>query len=420
MVSKAEQLQSPFFTRSYGGYTPEQEEFYRSAIGKVARKTILDPMAGQAFALSKLAYECAQVLAGDINPAQLLLACLRAPEVIANRSFLAHSVAQKINRLKCKRRRRSEGFVEDWLSPSIKNDLRDYAEMVGLGIFTNPFLYNETFWTGPSELRFELAIVLLAARQITCYRSSDNVTWLKKGGLLRESRIVEPVERALARWLNYANEMYTRIRSHSAEIGSLSVQPMNVVEGLLGNAPKAHVIITSPPYANRMDYTKLWAPECEVLAVLCGTSVEQIRHEQIGTTVMRGRGEDTGEEKELPQVVRQSLDDIRTDRAASSHNYYYPFFRTYAAALSTGLRNITSRLRAKGRLIIFIRDTVRKDVLFPTGELVTRVLEDDCGCYRVDQKRHVIKSHVGYLRKGSANGLYGLAQQEWWLSFQKD
>jgi hypothetical protein len=195
---------------------------------------------------------------------------------------------------------------------------------------------------------------------------------------------------------------------------------MDVERGIFGRSPMVDAIVTSPPYANRLDYTRMWAPETEVLAAMSGQDPGTIKEDQIGSTVVAGQDGVNGEETRLPKIVRIALDEIRKDPTEFSESYYYPFFRNYAVSLDRSLRTTASRLESGGTLIIFVRDTVRKDVLFPTGELVSEVLTGkSVGLRRVDQERRVIKSHIGFLRKASSRGFYGLAQQEWWIVFRK-
>ena len=68
--------------------------------------------------------------------------------------------------------------------------------------------------------------------------------------------------------------------------------------------------------------------------------------------------------------------------------------------------------------MVFVRDTVRKDILFPTGQIVCDVLQDNCGLELVSDTKTIIKGHIGQLRQKAKSGLYGLAQQEWWLAFR--
>ena len=68
--------------------------------------------------------------------------------------------------------------------------------------------------------------------------------------------------------------------------------------------------------------------------------------------------------------------------------------------------------------MLFVRDTVRKDILFATASLAETTMRR-VG-FRVKTKHlHVVRHHVGLRRKGEAGGLFGLAQREWWLCFER-
>jgi hypothetical protein len=410
---------SPFHSRAYGGFTRGQEDFFRSQLGKPSGQTILDPMAGQGHCISALAREGAKVWLGDIDPAPLLLASLRDPRLIANAAEHCDWFRSVIATLARRRRKRSKThrFFAGWVTPSISSDLRELGEIIGLGLYSNPFSPKSSFWTTDSRARFATAIVMLAARELACFRATDNLTWLKPGGLVRAARAVDPLRVALNRWADYASDHTSASTKPS---GLVAARLMDAQRGHFADSRKVSWIITSPPYANRLDYSRLWGPELNVLAVIAGGSVERIKADQLGSTVVEGTSATAGLEAALPKVVRAALKDIRNDPTEFSADYYYPFFRNYAVGLSRTLQHLALRLRPDGTLILFVRDTVRKNVLFPTGALVRGTLTSSrCGLRETVVERRVIGSHIGFLRKSSARGLFGLAQQEWWLVFRK-
>ena len=146
--------------------------------------------------------------------------------------------------------------------------------------------------------------------------------------------------------------------------------------------------------------------------------IDRLRLSQIGTTVVEGLEHLEKDERHLPKVIRDALRDIRVDPTKYSEVYYYPFFRNYAVMLKRSVVNLAAHLRIGGTMLLFVRDTVRKNVLFPTGDLITRVLTSrECGLEQCYEERRIINNHIGFLRKSSTSGLYGLAQQEWWLGF---
>lgn len=413
---KQKRLDTPFFSRTYGGYTRGQEEFIASGVTKPSATTILDPMAGQGVTLAKFASAGAKVYLGDRNPAALLLANLRDPRLAEQHAALADWLNSVIDRLASKRRRATATkVVEGWIAPNIATALQDYAKYCGIGMFSNPFEIGSDFWHLDTKARFAAAIAVLAARDIASFRTTDNLTWLKPGGFARQVGIEVSLRSALEKWCDFA------IRNANVKSpGMLSVELMDAAQGEFSKTPKVNCIITSPPYANRLDYTRLWAPEIHVLANLCTSSIDRIRHSQIGTPVVEGLHHLENEVRLLPKPTRDTLREIKNDPTIYSKNYYYPFFRNYAVTLSRALIHVAARLSPGGTFMVFVRDTVRKDILFSTGDLVRSILvSKQCGLKLETTERRVIKQHIGFVRKSSSRGLYGLAQQEWWLSFRR-
>ena len=419
-MTNSSSIQSPFFSRAYGGYTNAQLQCVRDILGTPKGKTILDPMAGQAFALSQMSWEGANVRLGDINPATLLLASLRDPTLIRSRQYLRQWLSKIIATLAKKRVPRVNAqVVSGWIAPSTAHQLDEYARRLGLGLFANPFTPKSDFWTGDIEARFGAAIAVMAARDIACYRTTDNVTWLRPGGILRARRISDVLRSALDKWVSFANSVAAEYSLDDGSTGSIVAEPMNVERGLFGRTKNVSWIITSPPYANRLDYTRMWGPEINVLASMVGANAESLKREQVGTTVVEGIDYSEGE-KQLPRFIRVALQEIQSDQTKYSENYYYPFFRNYAVSLMHSMKHLAERLRVNGTLMVFVRDTVRKDVLFPTGRLITSALTGkSVGLVRLDAEKQIIRQHIGFVRKASSKGVYGLAQQEWWLVFKK-
>jgi hypothetical protein len=417
-LDPSKRLKSPFFARTYGGFTTEQEAFYLPLLGQPRKKIVLDPMAGQGFLLGALAGQGAEIWLGDIDPAPLHLGLLRDPRLILQRAELVAWFKKWFAPFAKSGKRLRVEYFDDWVLPEIGQELRRFAARLELKPNVTPFSYRSNFWTSPLPMRFAACLPILAARSISCFRGSDNITWLKRGGLVRENSIYGPILTALDLWEKYANDVAS---TYTSRQGRISVRRMDAEKGLFANSKLADLIITSPPYANRLDYTRMWAPELEVLSAMWAGNSNEIKVSQIGSTVIEGKDATPEDEAILPRTIRRVLEEIRNDAEwRASESYYYPFFRNYAISLARSLRHVALRLRPGGTLIIFVRDTVRKDIMFPTADLIKRVLVHDQGMREVSRRKLVLRSHVGLLRKGAAGGVYGLAQLEWWLAFRKE
>jgi hypothetical protein len=201
----------------------------------------------------------------------------------------------------------------------------------------------------------------------------------------------------------------------------LELATWNVALGHLNEFGEVDAIVVSPPYANRLDYSSMWAPESEILAALFDKPTAYLKDEQLGSTVVTRRRPSEELVQTLPKGTQLELKTIRSDESKASDSYYYPFFANYALGLQQAIKGWAPSIRLGGRMIIFVRNTVRKDQLFRADELIRETLiESGFAEVRTSQTNQVIRSHIGLLRhRRTKTGVHGLAQLESWLSFER-
>lgn len=412
---------SPFFSRTYGGFTRLQRDFIQDLLGHMIGATILDPMAGQGDFLGKCAVSGFNVILGDINPALLCLAGLRSPALLRQADDLYgtfRSMLEPLDRASPKNENEPLLYADDWVSSSVRGQLVDYASAWRLESCQGLDFFRKLAPAQDPVLSLALGIPLLAARSLVSFRTSDNATWIKRGGLSSRLSVPAALLKSLDDWYAFIKNMPSDLSVQ----GDLELHRIDIVSGegmsadLVG---AADLVVTSPPYANRLDYARLWTPEVEILGILLGVDLSFLKKDQLGSNIIRGRATLDEEESVLPEPVRDALVRIRSDaRAKASNSYYYPFFRNYAVAMRRAAMRIASLVAAKGMVVVFVRDTVRKDVLFPTADLIASTLSE-YGLQKVAPVSQVVRRHIGLRRRREAHGLHGLAQQEWWLIFKK-
>jgi hypothetical protein len=409
---KRERL-SPFYSRNYGGLSDAQIAFAQPHLSKL-HGPILDPMAGQGHYLSHLAASGREIYIGDINPGPLLLATLRDPRALRDFKSLIKWFTARLDRVRPIQIQTKPTYCERWIPAGIQGQLNEYKRVFQLEKLGDP-LTAQSFWQGSVKQSFAAAIPVLVARQIACYTCSDNLTWLKMGGLQSQFDIVPAITAALDEWRRYAESL-----AHTFISGRLQVERMNAEKGFFGSSPRPNIIITSPPYANRLDYTRLWAPELEVLAAMFSFDSALIKRSQIGTTSVKGVKVTHQDRSKLPAEVLHALETIRHDTLnKASLSYYYPFFLNYALAMTKTFRALGKDLDRRGRIVVFVRDTVRKDVIFPAGDLVVSVLKSAGVGSLIERKETIIRTHVGLRRRDAQVSMHGLAQREWSIVMEK-
>jgi hypothetical protein len=365
-----------------------------------------------------MAWHGAKVYLSDISPGALSLASLRDPELLRHSNALGGKLRIKLKGISIREKpsQRPE-YCSEWLSQKTRDDLKKIFEQIGFDRSVSPFDDGNKFWKLNPSKRLPLAIAVLAARSLTCFRTTDNQTWLRKGGVTPTLTVGQSLLQSLESWMSFASNAC----KHVDKRGELAIATWNVEKGAFRGFGSMDAIVVSPPYANRLDYGSLWAPENAILSALYGRTTDYLKSEQVGSTVVKNKRPSEEDVRILPAAVVKALRAIRSNSAHASDSYYYPFFANYALSLTRAVESWAALLKKGGRLLVFVRDTLRKDQLFPTDNLVSEAsLKAGLYVLNGEPRMQVIPHHIGLLRKGrSSTGLHGLAQQEWWLIFGK-
>jgi hypothetical protein len=394
----------PFYQRAYAGFTPRQQAFYEDLLEP--ETDVLDPLGGQAFALARAAHQGRRVTIGDVNMAPLLLALLRDPERCRRGAALAARQRVLLEELPDAPSDARMEYCQDWLHPSVADNLVRLAELLELPV-------DAARTVALADLREDqqmgLAMAVFAARDITCYRGTDNVTWTKPGGLARHLGIKESLLQALAEWEEFAGEQTERD-------GHLDVVQMDVTKSEDLPDVSAELVVTSPPYANRLDYFRMWGPEVAVLRAIPGLAVCH-RERELGSNMVRGWKLEPEQLRSLPESVNTALKAIHDDDAPYSDTYYFPYFAQYATGLANAMRHCARLVAPGGTLVVFVRDTVRRDILFPTSDIV-RHAATYMGLEADEDHHEIVRRHIGLRRRNAPASIHGLAQREWTLTFR--
>jgi hypothetical protein len=399
-------IKSSFFRRVYGSYTTGQATRILSlypAPPPVLR--LLDPFCGLGSLLPTLVARGHSVDAIDVNPVAVAFVDLRRPEYLRVAQQAVAVLAVVLKHLPSTISSSSARFEQGWLTDDVADWLGRYSQLVKRHTPAGGLRDDHE-----AVVRALTRLPLLAARDLTTYSSSDNASWLKAGGLQRTIEVRESLSVAAHAWIAYLKDAYPQDR-----IGTLTVS-VGDARSLTAESEYDGVVF-SPPYANRLDYVRMLAPEIAVLEALVGDVTRVSPGQLLGTTVVRNFAPDPIALRKLPVSARGALNEIRHAKAKASSSYYYPFFANYAIGLDSSIRCVARALRPGGRGLIFVRDTPRKDVLFPTGNIIASILRSS-GC-TVQASSRVVTHHIGMRRKRTHVSLQGLAQREWSIAFQR-
>ncbi len=413
-------VNSPFWWKTYGGYTVGQMLFLAQELGDWRGKRIYDPMSGQGYSLCQLSWEGAKVFLSDINPGPLMLASLRDPTIIKSSQTVLPEIKAALAALVREKKRlriRSPEYCADWISRGTGDQLREVMEALGVDLANSPFEDGTKFWGSSERARLCVGLAVLAARTLTCFRATDNRTWLRRGGVTPQLTVSEAMAQAIESWESFAHAVKDRFTCS----GALSLLTWNCENGKPPRVRPMDAVVVSPPYANRLDYSSLWAPETAVLSAIFSHDASHLKTAQVGSTVVAGRRPPEHAIRTLPKEIVRVLETILGDEEYASSRYYYPYFANYALSLSRSIETWAEILKSNGRMVVFVRDTVRKGAIFTTNALVSETARR-VNMRPIYAKHHleVVKHHIGLLRQRRVGAtIHGLAQQEWWQVFQK-
>lgn len=387
---------------------------------------IFDPMSGQAFALSTLTWYGHEVRINDINPAPLLLAWIRSAYILWSlekraAEFKIWLQDNKYQLDKLHQEYQSNiPFITGWLSTSMTEQLQLYGH---LAIDGSKKLNLVEIGKWDESILFRLALLVLAARRLTCHAQSDNRTWLKPGGLDNKPRLSDAIFQELDVLTNCSlvSDCRNEVNIFGSNLNKLELSCTDISQTDLPIYRKKCITITSPPYANRLDYSVMWGPELWVLSTaLPFINRETVKLDQIGTTKIRHE-DDNAFFNQLPLNTRIELEQIEKSPEYASKSYYYPFFRQFAQDLYTGLQHSIKSAPKSEKWIIFIRDTARKDVMFSSHAICEAVLNSYGYKRRKQEDLQIIRNHIGLMRrKQTSSSIHGMAQREWWLVFDRE
>ena len=131
-------------------------------------------------------------------------------------------------------------------------------------------------------------------------------------------------------------------------------------------------VITSPPYATRLDYVNGTLPE---LAIIGATerSIANLRRQVTGSPVVR-HVRDACDGPLPSECANGLLENIRTHPSKGSKNYYYPWLRNYLWKLKRGLDEIDRTVKREGVICIVVQDSRYKELHINLQQIVFELL----------------------------------------------
>lgn len=199
-------------------------------------------------------------------------------------------------------------------------------------------------------------------RQLTIAYRSSNPTWLRKPkageALVRVERdgIIEALKASLA---DMERTLAANDTEEQVEHGQVELRVADTTVAALPRG-SVDVVLTSPPYCTRIDYSAATRIELAVLHPLVDLTMEGLGRRMIGSTRVP-------QHPIVPQpgwgrTCRRFLREVKAHPSKASDGYYYKTHLDYFAKMGSSLANIAGALRPGGAAILVVQDSYYKDI----------------------------------------------------------
>jgi hypothetical protein len=221
---------------------------------------------------------------------------------------------------------------------------------------------------------FYVALFTVCRKFVTPFLSS-NPTWLRrpkdeKSKVEVSREVIEDSPVANLRSMAFALANRRDLLSH--ERGGCELRLGDTTTMTLP-PDSVDLILTSPPYCTRIDYTAATRIELAVLAPLVQADPEELSRRMIGSTRVPTR-----EIEISPTWGRQChnfLEALYKHPSKASSGYYYRTHLDYFDKIARSIYNLTQTLKLKGQAILVVQDSHYKEIHNDLPLIVTEIGE---------------------------------------------
>lgn len=361
----------------YAGFT---EEFVDTVIGKHLKnaKFVLDPWSGSGTTTAVCIKRGLSSKGVDINPALTVIARARLTPYSsqANLELLTTKILEIARDLDSQPLR--DDLLQCWIRPGVVHRIRAIQDAIHLALEeseTEPVPHNIPALVDklPVSGCFFYCVLFAVVRDLLGRFRTTNPMWLKNPDSYR-CRIV-PSWKTLSKLFQLQSEQLGNLLSleHDPTLENGELFKTGNAIKLPFEDEQFDAVLTSPPYATRIDYVKGTMPELAVLGVN-EKFLSNLRRKTTGSPVVKGVSDENAEP--LKSACGKSvLDYIDSHSSKGSRSYYLPWMRNYLENLQAGLAEINRTVNPSGTICIVVQDSYYKEFLIDLQSIVIETLD---------------------------------------------
>ncbi len=199
-------------------------------------------------------------------------------------------------------------------------------------------------------------------RQMAARFRSSNPTWFRKPKA-NEDLIAADREAILSAFTTNLKNMAVALAERSAESQKEhAVAELQLADTTLTALSKDSVdmVLTSPPYCTRIDYSAATRIELAVMHPLVDVKMEDLGRQMIGST--RVPDHEIAVDKAWGKICGRFISDLKIHPSKASAGYYYKTHLDYFEKMARSLANLASGLKPSGAAVLVVQDSYYKDI----------------------------------------------------------
>lgn len=232
-------------------------------------------------------------------------------------------------------------------------------------------------------------------RKVGTFSKASNPTWLTRDKADHAPDRETVIELFLATVKTMLNDLSL------LAIQAKSIAAFAAVAGNSKALPLADstidLIITSPPYCTRIDYTYATKPELLLLGH-SKASFDHLRRANMGAPVIADKSIVVNEQWG-PSCMR-FLNAVKNHTTKAAKSYYLPNYLQYFRDAEYCMQQVKRVLKAGGQAVIVVQSSYFKDVALPLGEIYVE-MSCNLGVHAEIVRRETIRQHMAHINTKS-------------------
>jgi hypothetical protein len=346
--------------KEYSSYRCDIVEYLVKEIIPYA-KSFLDPMSGTAPLIPYLYGNIEKAYFNDLIPLHKHINAAKTYEIYKGITKLTNAHPQLIKKelQRCLKglERKQLIISDDWIPDSV------------LEILSRAWLQTKNYDI-PISI-FMKAIILLCVRPFSSIsRSEKNATWYRPGGMSTHLDLDEILAVNINKYTDYYTYFYAAMKTGGR--AQFAFSSGDAVD--LKLKEKVDLIITSPPYANRYDCTRMFAPELYFLSNIDeGEDISILKKDILASNVVTdfiGFDQELIFIKKISPKTFEFLINVEKKKREKEKSYYLRYFTKYYLKLFRTFDNLLSFLHRDGKMYIVVQNNIHRGELNATDDFI--------------------------------------------------